>query len=114
MADTVARFDGVVKRYGKATALDGVSYELRAGETVALLGPNGAGKSTTVGLLLGLHEPSEGRVAVLGGDPRAAVAAGRVGAMLQQGSLLEGVTVAELVGFVRDLHPHPAPLGEVL
>lgn len=114
MTTTVARFDHVVKRYGKVTALDGVTFELRAGETVALLGPNGAGKSTTVGLLLGLHDATEGRVAVLGGEPRAAVAAGRVGAMLQQGNLLEGVTVAELVGFIRELHPHPAPLAEVL
>jgi ABC-2 type transport system ATP-binding protein len=114
MSATVARFDRVAKRYGKVTALDGVSFELRAGETVALLGPNGAGKSTTVGLLLGLHDPSDGRVAVLGGEPRAAVAAGRVGAMLQQGALLEGVTVRELVGFVRELHPRPAPLDAVL
>jgi ABC-2 type transport system ATP-binding protein len=109
-----ATFAAVAKRYGPVTALDGVDFEIRRGETVALLGPNGAGKSTTIGLLLGLERPDSGRITVLGGSPERAVAAGRVAAMLQEGGLPPGATVAELVDFVRQLYPRPLPLGEVL
>jgi ABC-2 type transport system ATP-binding protein len=114
MMQTVAMLDGVIKRYGVVTALDGTSFAVRKGEIVALLGPNGAGKSTSVGSLLGLLRPDGGRVEVLGGEPGQAVAAGRVGAMLQQGALLDGLTVRELVGFVGGLYPEPLPVGQVL
>jgi ABC-2 type transport system ATP-binding protein len=114
MSEGAMTLDGVVKRYGAVTALDGVSFAVGRGETVALLGPNGAGKSTLVGCLLGLSRPDGGRVEVLGGQPGQAVAAGRVGAMLQQGALLDGLTVRELVGFVGGLYPRPLPVGQVL
>ncbi len=61
--------DGLVKRYGTRTAVDGVDLEVRAGEVFGLLGPNGAGKTTTILTLLGLTEPTEGRVRVCGLDP---------------------------------------------
>jgi ABC-2 type transport system ATP-binding protein len=112
--EIAARLEGVTKRYGAVTALDGAGFRLRRGETVALLGPNGAGKSTCVGILLGLLRPDAGRVELFGGSPHQATAAGRVGAMLQQGDLLDGVTVAELVELVRDLYPAPPPLAETL
>ncbi|MHB8296840.1 MAG: ATP-binding cassette domain-containing protein [Acidimicrobiales bacterium] len=79
------RFTGVVKRYGAITALAGASFGCRLDETVALLGPNGAGKSTSVAVMLGLLSPDEGSARVLGGSPRAALVAGRVGTMLQSG-----------------------------
>jgi ABC-2 type transport system ATP-binding protein len=84
------------------------------GETVALLGPNGAGKSTAVSILLGLRKPDAGAVSVLGGAPRTAVAAGRVGALLQSSGLPQGVTVREVVQLARHLSPHPAPMDELL
>jgi len=114
MTETVAILDGVVKRYEAVTALDRASLVVRKGEAVALLGPNGAGKSTSVGGLLGLLRPDGGRVEGLGGPPGEAVSAGRVGAMLQQGALLDGLTVRELVGFVGGLYPNPLPVGEAL
>ena len=60
----------LVKRFGKVTALDGVSLEVHAGEVVGLLGPNGAGKTTTLRILAGILTPSEGRVLVGGLDNR--------------------------------------------
>ncbi len=61
------------KRYGRQTAVDGVSFTVDRGEVVGLLGPNGAGKTTVIKILLGLVRPDGGDVLLLGrpaGDPR--------------------------------------------
>lgn len=58
----------LTKRFGATTALDGISFTVPAGQTVALLGGNGAGKTTTLSILLGLLLPTSGRVTVLGHD----------------------------------------------
>src|SRR5579863_5432710 len=59
----------LVKRFGKATALDGLDLTVRTGEVHAYLGPNGAGKTTTIRILLGLLRKDAGEVTLLGGDP---------------------------------------------
>ncbi|MEV6837680.1 ABC transporter ATP-binding protein [Streptomyces sp. NPDC051133] len=111
----VVGFDQVTKTYGSVRAVDGLSLRLYPGETVALLGPNGAGKSTTLDLLLGLKHPdSGGTVSLFGGTPREAIVAGRVGAMLQSGGLMDEVTVAELVKLACSLHPKPYKAGDVM
>jgi len=111
---TAVRFDRVSRRYGATTALNGVDLEIAPGETVALLGPNGAGKSTAIGLMLGLLDPSEGRVRVLDEEPHAAVRSGAIGAMLQESGLPIFARVGELIELVRRLSPRPMPLDEVL
>jgi ABC-2 type transport system ATP-binding protein len=58
--------DGLTKRYGDKTAVDDVSFEVRAGIVTGFLGPNGAGKSTTMRMILGLDFPTSGRVTVNG------------------------------------------------
>jgi len=83
------------KRYGETVALDGVSFDVQAGEVFGLLGPNGAGKTTTVEILEGLRTPDAGTVRVLGLDP---VRSGpalreRVGVQLQQAQLQEKIRV---------------------
>ncbi|GAA3054122.1 ABC transporter ATP-binding protein [Streptomyces glomeratus] len=115
-ADTgaVVGFDQVTKAYGDVRAVDGLTLRLHPGETVALLGPNGAGKSTTLDLLLGLKQPDSGSVQVFGTSPREAIVAGRVGAMLQSGGLMDEVTVAELVKLAAALHPRPYEVSDVL
>jgi ABC-2 type transport system ATP-binding protein len=58
--------DRLVKRYKAATAVGGISFALAQGSITALLGGNGAGKTTTIAMILGLVEPSEGSVTILG------------------------------------------------
>ena len=60
---------GLRKRFGKATALDGLDLTVTVGEVHAFLGPNGAGKTTTIRILLGLLRKDGGDVSLLGGDP---------------------------------------------
>ncbi|MET7325267.1 ABC transporter ATP-binding protein [Streptomyces sp. NPDC005549] len=111
---TAVGFDQVTKGYGDVRAVDGLTLALHPGQTVALLGPNGAGKSTTLDLLLGLRRPDTGTVRVFGTEPREAIVAGRVGAMLQSGGLMDEVTVAELVRLACALHPRAHPVADVL
>jgi ABC-2 type transport system ATP-binding protein len=105
----VVSFDNVSKHYGSLKAVDGLSLDLRKGETVALLGPNGAGKSTSLDMLLALRKPTSGTIKMFGSDPYHAVKSGRVGAMLQSGGLMPEVTVRELVTLVAGFHPRPVP-----
>jgi ABC-2 type transport system ATP-binding protein len=105
---------GLRKSYGPVDAVRGVDLGMRPGEIVALLGPNGAGKSTTIDMLLGLSRPDAGEVRLFGQAPQQAIAAGRVGALLQSGGLLADLTVAEIVRLVAGLHTDPLPVEDVL
>jgi ABC-2 type transport system ATP-binding protein len=67
--DVVIRATGLTKRYGDNIAVDGIDFEVRAGEIVGILGPNGSGKTTTILMLLGLTEPSSGYAEVAGFNP---------------------------------------------
>jgi len=69
MSDTVIEASGLTKRYGMATAVNGISFTIQRGEIFGLLGPNGAGKTTTILMLLGLTEATAGTVSVMGYDP---------------------------------------------
>ena len=110
----VVSFENVSKHYGSLKAVDGLTLDLRHGETVALLGPNGAGKSTSLDMLLALRRPTGGKIEMFGSDPYHAVKSGRVGAMLQSGGLMPEVTVRELVTLVTKLHPKPEPVATTL
>lgn len=66
---TAIELEGLTKRYGTFTAVDGLNLSIEQGEIFGLLGPNGAGKSTTILMMLGLTEPTAGRAKVCGLDP---------------------------------------------
>ncbi|NLE10267.1 MAG: ABC transporter ATP-binding protein [Actinobacteria bacterium] len=67
--EIVITAQGLTKRYGQFTAVDGLDLSIERGEIFGLLGPNGAGKTTTILMLLGLTEPTAGSVRVAGFDP---------------------------------------------
>src|SRR5256714_12052399 len=64
----MVEMEGLVKRYGKTTALAGVDLAVRAGTVLGLLGPNGAGKTTAVRILATLLRPDGGHARVAGYD----------------------------------------------
>ncbi len=105
---------GLRKQYGDVRAVDGIDLLIAPGEVVALLGPNGAGKSTTVDMIIGLTRPDSGEVTVFGKQPADAVAEGAIGAMLQNGTLLDDATVGETVAMIASLHRRPMPVSEAL
>jgi ABC-2 type transport system ATP-binding protein len=112
--ETVVAFDDVTRKFRDVTALDRLSFRIERGKTVALLGPNGAGKTTAAEILLGLQRPNGGMVRVFGGTPAQAIAGGRVGAMLQDADLPQGVTASELIELIRGLYASPLSLGDAL
>ncbi len=62
----IVEVNGLVKKYGDTTAVDGISFNIKEGEIFSLLGPNGAGKTTTISMLASLLEPTAGDAAVGG------------------------------------------------
>ena len=100
-AEPVLEFRGVTKRFGGATALDRVDFELLPGEIHGLVGENGAGKSTLMKILSGVHTPDEGQMALRGevtafASPADAKARG-IGMIYQELSSMPALTVAENV-----------------
>jgi ABC-2 type transport system ATP-binding protein len=95
--------DGLVKRYRKAdrNAVDGVSFEVGAGEFFALLGPNGAGKTTTLSILTTTLAPTEGQAVIEGYDvvADASIVRRQVGIIFQKPSLDRNLTGEENVRF---------------
>ena len=92
---------GLVKRYGSFTAVDGVDLEAKAGEIHGFLGPNGAGKTTTIRIVAGLLKPTAGRIIVNGHDlatePEAAKAS--LGFIPDRPFIYEKLTAGEFLRF---------------
>jgi lipooligosaccharide transport system ATP-binding protein len=87
----------LVKRYGNATVVDDLSFQLQAGECLGVIGPNGAGKTTTLRMCLGLSEPDAGSIQAFGlSMPRDALAIkSRLGVVSQFDTLDPDFTCAE-------------------
>jgi len=107
MADPLIRIEGLVKKFGPFTALNGVDLDVYAGEVHALLGDNGAGKSTLIKVLSGVHEPSGGKIYVEGAatsfkSPRDAAHAG-IGTVYQDLALNQLMSVTRNFFMGREL-----------
>ena len=97
MVDVPLVMEGITKRYGSQTVVDGVSLRVERGQVVCVLGPNGAGKTTTLEMAQGLRRPTSGTVRVFGQDPRNATAAlrKRLGVLPQDFTCFDFLTIRE-------------------
>ena len=106
MVDPVLRCEQLTRRFGDRAAVDGVTFEIAAGETYGLLGPNGAGKTTTIRMVCGLLRRDAGSVHV-GGlpvDQNALSAKARIGYVPQDVALYPDLTARENLEFIGRLY----------
>jgi ABC-2 type transport system ATP-binding protein len=106
--------DGVVKRFGRLRALDGVDLRVRRGEVYGLLGPNGSGKTTLIRSLVGLVRPDAGTVRVLGRRVPDLDVLARVGYMTQAAALYPDLSVAENLRFFAAISGGDARVDDAL
>ena len=113
------KVENLVKKYGKATALSGISFHVKKGEVIGFLGPNGAGKSTTMNIITGYISSNVGNVYIDGieilENPEAAKK--KIGYLPEQPPLYMEMTVGEYLNFVYELRgcdlPRKAHLDDV-
>ena len=112
----VIEVTGLTKRFGSLTAVNDVSFVVERGEIFGLLGKNGAGKTTTVEILEGYQTLDEGRVEVLGVDPKKGGRAwkDRIGLVLQDSDFDPSHTVAETVKLFAGFFTNPKSVAETL
>jgi ABC-type multidrug transport system ATPase subunit len=111
---TLLEIQDLLVRYGDTAAVDGVSFEVEAGQIVGLLGANGAGKTTTIRSALGLERPTAGTVRLLGGPPSRR-ARTDVGYVPQSLGLWQDLSVSQNLAFVAAAYDvEPPVLGEDL
>ena len=101
--DVVIRVTGLVNRFGEQLVHDGLDLEVRRGEIIGIVGGSGTGKSVLMRSILGLRQPNEGAIEVLGVDARSGLAEDRLaierntGVLFQDGALFSSLTVGENV-----------------
>ena len=95
----------VTKKYGKFTAVDDISFEVKDGEILGLLGPNGAGKSTTMNMITGFIEPTEGTIIINGYDilRKPKKAKKQIGYMPENVPLYNELTTKEFIKYMAEL-----------
>ena len=103
--EVIVRVDNLTKVFRdfwgrpKARAVNGVSFEVRAGEVFGLLGPNGSGKSTTIKMMLGLLNPTKGFIDMFGQSPRDVKTKERVGYLPEESYLYKYLNSTETLDF---------------
>ena len=105
---------GVSKIFKGKPAVDDLTLSIQEGTVSAYFDPNGAGKTTTVSMILGLQQPTKGTVKLLGGDPREQKVRNRIGAMLQDVSVIDGLKVSESINLFRSYYEKPLALQYLL
>ena len=97
----LVRWQGLRRRVSQVTAVDGITLDVPAGQSVAFIGPNGAGKSTTIKILTGILHPSSGHVKVLGLTPWVGTAKARSTHRRRVRATLSALVSPSACGYVR-------------
>lgn len=112
--ETIIATKHLTKRYKDLWAVNDVSFEVEKGELLAVLGKNGAGKSTTLLMLLGLVKPTSGNILILNKKPHERAVKERIGVMLQEVSVIDALSVKEVLLMFSSYYENPLRLEEVL
>ncbi|MEH7225136.1 ABC transporter ATP-binding protein [Bacillus sp. JJ1566] len=112
--EPIIELSQVSKLFKNKTAVDQISFSIQKGEVVAILGPNGAGKTTTMMMMLGLLEPTDGSVQVFGHSPKDKSTREKIGALLQEVSVIDALKVREIIQLFRSYYPHPLSYEELV
>jgi ABC-2 type transport system ATP-binding protein len=110
----VIRLAELTKRYGKFTAVDGISLHVPRGELFGLLGPNGAGKTTTMRMIAGILRPTSGSISVAGIDllARPLAAKAKLGFIPDRPFVYDKLTGGEFLRFAAALYGQQGPVIE--
>lgn len=107
----VLRTEGLVKKYGKRTVVNNVSFDVKQGEIVGLLGPNGAGKTTSFYMTTGLVVPNGGRIFLnnneITTDPVYKRAKKGIGYLAQEASVFRKMSVEDNISSVLEMTGRP-------
>lgn len=108
--------DGLTKRYGKTTTVDGISFDVKEGEVFGILGPNGAGKTTTLEMIEALRPIDDGHVVLDGIDVRKKPSDVKeiIGIQLQTTSFFDKLTLREQLRMFASLYGETANPDELL
>jgi ABC-2 type transport system ATP-binding protein len=101
MPDTVLSVNHLVRRYESFTAVDDLSFDVYRGEIFGLLGPNGAGKTTAIRTMMGIFEPDEGTVSILGRPP--AQARKHTGYLPEERGLYRDLRILDVLVYLAEL-----------
>ncbi|WP_054954758.1 ABC transporter ATP-binding protein [Paenibacillus dakarensis] len=112
--EPAAQLIQVTKSYGAKKAVDQISFSIEQGSITALLGPNGAGKTTAISMMLGLIDPSEGEIRLFGRSPKDRQVKEKIGAMLQEVSVMDGLKAREIIALIRGYYPNPMGMTEIV
>ncbi len=104
--------NGLVKKFGSVTAVDGISFSVESGTCFGLIGPNGAGKTTTIEVIEDIIGPTSGEI-LYNGKPRTASFREKVGIQFQETSLLAYMTVRETLETFKNLYSDTFDLDEL-
>lgn len=115
MSNAIA-VEGLVKRYGSLTAVDGISFTVQEGEIFGFLGPNGAGKTSTLECIEGLRRPDGGQIHVLGHNAwtQREQLRGKIGVQLEGGTSFPHLTVKENLDTLASIYTHPRSTEQLI
>ena len=104
--DVTLRVEGVTKRFGDFTAVEDLSFDVRAGRVFGFLGPNGAGKTTTIRMIVGITAPDDGQIELFG-EPMSAKLQDRIGYLPEERGLYKKMKVVDQLRYFAALKGVP-------
>jgi len=100
--DVSLRVSNITKRFGDFTAVEDLSFDVRAGRVFGFLGPNGAGKTTTIRMIVGITAPDQGSISLFG-EPISSAVQNRIGYLPEERGLYKKMKVVDQLRYFAEL-----------